>query len=106
MPNRRKKLPKPSNDPLMRSRKRTMKSPRCPTLARSAWLTLPLILLLAGCGPMRIVTKPVPDCTAWRYITVGNDDVLTDPTARQIVANDKDWLRLCGKAPTPPATNP
>jgi hypothetical protein len=49
------------------------------------------------------VTKPVPDCTAWQFVTVGNDDVLTDITARQIVANDQNWLRLCGKAPTPPS---
>ena len=83
-----------------------MKSPRCLTLARSAWLTLPLTLLLAGCATTRTVIKPTPDCIAWHYITVGNDDVLTDPTARQIVANDKDWLRLCGKAPTPPTANP
>ena len=56
-----------------------------------------MTLLLAGCATTRTVTKPVPDCQAWNYLTVSNDDVLTDLTARQIVANDKNWLRLCGK---------
>jgi hypothetical protein len=65
--------------------------------------TLVIISCLAACAPTRIVTKPVPDCTAWQFVTVGNDDVLTDLTARQIVANDQNWLRLCGKAPTPPS---
>lgn len=59
---------------------------------------LSLALLLAGCADTRTVTipKPVTDCSAWHYITVSPDDVLTDETARQIVSHDKNWLRLCG----------
>jgi hypothetical protein len=68
-------------------------------LVLSVWAMLPLGLLV-GCTPTRTVTKPVPDCVAWQFIAVGNDDVLTDQTARQIVANDQNWLRLCGKPPT------
>lgn len=78
-----------------------MKYPKCRMLARSVWAMLLPILLLAGCAPTRTVIKPIPDCAAWQFIRAGNDDALTDQTARQIVANDQNWLRLCGKAPTP-----
>jgi hypothetical protein len=42
------------------------------------------------------VTRTTPDCAAWTFVAVGNDDVLTDQTARQIATNDKNWLALCG----------
>lgn len=74
-----------------------LKSRKCKTLARSAYVMLPITLLLAGCATTRTVTKPVPDCSAWTFITTGNDDALTNATAVQIVTNDKNWLKLCGK---------
>lgn len=57
-----------------------------------------LVLLPTGCAstPTEIRNVPTPDCSAWQFISVADDDVLTDQTARQIVANDQNWLKLCG----------
>lgn len=41
-----------------------------------------------------------PDCAAWRFISVADDDVLTGKTAELIAANDMNWLKLCGQPPS------
>lgn len=47
-----------------------------------------LALLLASCAPIGRVTKLDP-CAGWSKITASRDDVLTDPTAKQILAHDE-----------------
>lgn len=43
-------------------------------------------------------TKTVDTACNWtRVITVANEDVLTDETARQILAHDRAWKVHCGK---------
>ncbi|HEX6992233.1 MAG TPA: hypothetical protein VF151_10110 [Gemmatimonadales bacterium] len=54
-------------------------------------LTLPL--LLAACAPIGCA-KPDP-CAVMRAIYVSPDDVLTDGTAKQILAHDQRWAALC-----------
>ncbi|RVT90706.1 hypothetical protein EOD42_23175 [Rhodovarius crocodyli] len=56
---------------------------------RGTWLAS--LILLSGCG----VTGAV-DCSAWRPILVGRDDVLTRETAAAILAHDETGRRLCG----------
>lgn len=62
---------------------------------------LPLILLLAGCATTagRVIE---PDrCAGWAPIYPSRADVLTDSTARQILAHDEFGARMgCWKAPT------
>jgi hypothetical protein len=55
---------------------------------------------MAGCAPAQV--KTVTDyCTPWRPIYVAAKDVLSDPTAREILAHDQTGAKLCGWKPTP-----
>lgn len=47
-----------------------------------------LALPLGGCAMTGRVTKPDP-CAGWSKITTSKDDVLTDPTSKQILAHDE-----------------
>jgi hypothetical protein len=52
-----------------------------------------MLVLLTGCA----ATGPgIDPCGAWRPILVGRADVLTDGTARQILAHNETGRRLCG----------
>ena len=56
-------------------------------------LWLGMLVLLTGCA----ATGPgIDPCGAWRPILVGRADVLTDGTARQILAHNETGRRLCG----------
>jgi hypothetical protein len=71
----------------------------------NVWILLPLTLLLASCGTSgnAIDVKPNNDaaCAAFAPIFVGKDDVLTDQTAKAILAHDKTGAKLCGWTPHP-----
>lgn len=79
-------------------------------LRRSKWRRLILLLLLAsfvtmaglateGCTPRTIVKTDF--CTGWKPIMVCKADVLTDGTAKQILAHDQHGVDMkCWPAPT------
>jgi len=54
-------------------------------------IVLPLLLTipLASCGA-------AAGCEAWRPVMIGQDDRLTDETARAILAHNLAGRRLCG----------
>ena len=63
-------------------------------------------LILAGamalaCGACAAPqTRTITDyCTPWRPIYVASADILTDPTARQILQYDETGAKLCGWKP-------
>ena len=66
-----------------------------------------LALLLTSCARVGVETKPVPSngCEWVRPIYTSQQDVLTDGTARQILANDLAWQKVCGGS-SHPATSP
>lgn len=70
-----------------------MKSSRC---LRN--LTVITSLLLTACASSGRVTEVVDAGCDWtRPVYVSRFDVLTDGTARQILAHNETWLRRCGK---------
>lgn len=79
----------------------------CPMRHRSQWQTLILALPLlvsgmtVGCARRTIVK--VDHCTGWAPILVAPADVLTDGTARMILAHDLYGARM-GCWPTPAKT--
>lgn len=78
-----------------------MKPRNFPARLLYALAMLPLVLQLASCATTGShATKPAIDreaatCAALQPIYVSNADVLTDQTARAILANDETWQRLC-----------
>ena len=81
-----------------------LKSQRYPSHRRNVWQMPTLLLLLAscamaaGCQP-RVIVK-TDFCTGWKPIIVSPDDVLTDPTAKQIFAHDEHGVAIkCWKKP-------
>lgn len=50
------------------------------------------LTLLAGCATGGAGTSP---CSGWRPIYISRADVLTDGTARQILAHNETGARLC-----------
>ena len=56
----------------------------------ATWIALSI--LLASCAG----TGGASDCAAWRPILVQEDDVLSTPTARAILAHNRAGRRLCG----------
>lgn len=82
----------------------TPKYPVSLMLYRSASAMPILILLLvicamtAGCAKQRVRTDL---CSGWKPIYPSADDVLTDGTAKQILAHDRQGVDVgCWKAPT------
>lgn len=66
-----------------------------PQPTRSRWPLLPLILPLAGCATTG--HAPVSNGCEWaKPILVSPKDVLTDETAKQILAYDETGAQLCG----------
>jgi hypothetical protein len=59
-------------------------------------------LLLSGCATAGRVTDA---CGPWRPIYVSKADVLTDGTARAILAHNETGAKLCGWTPAK-ATKP
>jgi len=59
------------------------------------WIAMLLatLLLLGGCAETGSGTDA---CGPWRPILVSRGDVLTDGTARQILAHNETGRRLCG----------
>jgi len=55
-------------------------------------LLLSLTMCVTGCASF-VGT----DCSWVKIITVSKDDVLTDETARQILAHDEKVLAVCGR---------
>lgn len=80
-----------------------MKPRNFPVRPLSVWAMLPLILLLASCAtPDSRAADPTAyreasTCAALRPIYVSKSDMLTDETAKAILANDETWARLCKK---------
>lgn len=60
------------------------------------WLGLTLIPLLAACATNGRATDQGNGCAWARPILVAQGDVLTDLTARQILAHNETGRRLCG----------
>lgn len=59
------------------------------------WLMLALVPLLSSCATNGRVIEG--NACAWaRPILVSRQDVLTDPTARQILVHNETGRRLCG----------
>lgn len=59
-------------------------------------------LALAGAGCATPQTRVVTDyCTPWRPIYPSRTDVLTDGTAKAILAHDHTGAKLCGWKPNP-----
>jgi hypothetical protein len=54
------------------------------------WIAL--AILLASCAG----TGGATDCATWRPILVHDEDALTPPTARAILAHNRTGRRLCG----------
>lgn len=52
---------------------------------------LALLILLASCAGGG---GPATDCAAWRPISVSRADVLTDGTARQVLAHNETGRRI------------
>lgn len=71
---------------------------------RRLWLTLILLLPLGISGTLDGCVKTVTvvdHCTGWEPIYVGDADVLTDQTAKQVLAHDQHGVNeKCWKAPT------
>ena len=67
-------------------------SRRASARMRTLLLIAPLTLL-ANCGATGAVAT---DCAAWRPILVADEDQITDPTARDILAHNLTGRRLCG----------
>lgn len=66
---------------------------------RAIFLALPA-LACAGCAAPQVRT--VTDfCTPWRAIYAEKQDVLTDGTAKAILAHDRTGAKLCGWKPNP-----
>ena len=70
-----------------------------PMAARLPWRTLCLALLLSSCATNGRVTEAVSGCAWARPILVSKADVLTDQTARQILAHNEAGRALCGWGP-------
>lgn len=65
---------------------------------------LSLILLLTACNTTGRVTEVSSGCGWTRPILVSREDVLTDLTARQILAHNETGRRLCNwSSSAPPA---
>lgn len=61
--------------------------------------------MAAGCAPRTIIKTD--HCSGWAPIYASGDDVLTDGTARQILAHDQYGARMgCWKAPTGKSAKP
>lgn len=94
MPRTREPAPinwKPAMKPMLRS-------PSFPRLRLSVWAMPVLALLLASCSATGRVTKTDP-CAGWSKITTSRDDVLTDGTAKQILAHDEHGASIgCWKS--------
>jgi len=78
---------------------------------RNRWRQLILALLLGSCAmTVGCATKPVVRtdfCTGWRAIYPSRQDVLTDGTAKQILAHDQHGVDMgCWKAPTRKSAKP
>lgn len=59
-------------------------------LRRSAWAMLLPALLLQSCATTGVAPKPlITGCQAFAPVYVSSDDVLTDATARAILANNE-----------------
>lgn len=56
-------------------------------------LSLASLLLLSGCGTSGGGTDP---CLPWAPIYVSRADVMSDGTARAILAHNETGARLCG----------
>ena len=56
----------------------------------ATWIAL--AILLASCAGNGGAT----DCASWRPILVHDDDVLTQQTARAVLAHNRTGRRLCG----------
>ena len=56
-------------------------------------LWLASLTLLAACAQSGAGTSA---CSGWRPIYVSRADVLTDGTARQVLAHNETGARLCG----------
>jgi hypothetical protein len=55
-------------------------------------------IALSGCGKtVEGTIAQVCGPNGWREITVGKDDKITDPTAREIVGNNKARAAWCDK---------
>lgn len=77
-----------------------MRLPNFRMLRRSAWVALPLALLLQSCATTGVAPKPlITGCQAFAPVYVSADDVLTDATARAILANNQAGMKLCGWTP-------
>jgi kynureninase len=60
-------------------------------------LMLPLlVLLLTSCGSIGRAIKPDTACLAFKPIYVSKSDVLTDGTARAILAHNETGAKKCG----------
>lgn len=76
-----------------------MKFPSYRMRRRSKWALLCLVLPLVSCATTGHVDPVVTGCTAFHPVYVGAADVLTDPTARAILANNLAGAKLCGWQP-------
>ena len=54
---------------------------------------LGILTLLGGCSA---TGAGIDGCGSWRPILVSQGDVLTDGTARQVLAHNEAGRRLCG----------
>lgn len=57
------------------------------------WLLLSLTTLGSGCA----TTNVIDGCSWVQIITVSKDDVLTDQTAREILAHNEKVEAICGR---------
>lgn len=62
-------------------------------------LLLPLVLLPTSCGNIGRAIKPDTACLAFKPIYVSKNDVLTDGTARAILAHNETGEKKCGWKP-------
>lgn len=90
--------------------KQMLKLQNFPTKGRSKWRSLILPLLLATFAMMVGCAKRVEVrtdfCTGWAPIYASRDDVLTDGTAKQILAHDRHGVDVgCWKAPAKKSAN-
>lgn len=75
---------------------RKSKPCRHPLPTHSLWRLLPLILPLAGCATTGHIPPASNGCEWAKPILVSPKDVLTDETAKQILAYDETGAKLCG----------
>jgi hypothetical protein len=67
---------------------------------RRLWLLLTLLPLLASCATTDGPATKVDPCAGWSAIYPSRQDVLTDGTAKQILAHDLHGVAQgCWKAP-------